>query len=151
MRTKTVGRQGYAVVGLLAAALMLPLRANGQIALPDNGTLNDPRSPIPTLYSANYHQFLTQYYRRDAERLDSDARIFAGMAGKYRAALTADKMPAMMSWRLAAVCEGVASDFNAAARESRELAAIHEEIAGLLVGPARPADGPSFIDAPPVD
>jgi len=141
MRVDHRNRKGYSSIWLLAIALMFPSVGRTQTQDPGYWVEKSPKQTIFNVNGASYHNAIAQRYRQEANRLDSDSRIYADMGEGYRNALTLQKEQHLMSRQIASICEGLAARFHKEARERHDLADIHEDIAKFLKQQGLPVEG----------
>jgi len=125
-------RKGYSSIWLLAVALMLPFAGRAQAQDPGHWIDKSPKQTIFNVNRASHNNAIAERYRQEANRLDADARIYAGMVETYRKSLTLYKEQRPASRQIAAILEGLARRFRKEAQERRDLADMHEAVAQFL-------------------
>lgn len=125
----SVKNWGYMAVWLLAAALIVPVLGVAQSNTPENWSKKDLRQAITTAKTADDHKKIAQFYTRDADRLDGEAKEHAALAEAYKKSPTMHEQKHPMSGATAGHCQWLAQRYTEMAQKERELAKFHEDMA----------------------
>jgi len=129
IETKRANNRGYITVWLLAAALIVPALWATQSQGPETWTKKDLKQAITTAKTAEDHTKIAQFYVRDAERLDAEAKEHVALAEAYKKSPTIHEQKHPMSGQTAGHCQWLANRYTEMAQKERELAKFHEDMA----------------------
>jgi hypothetical protein len=84
---------------------------------------------IVSAKTAQDHERLAKHFDAEADQLDAESNDHQAMVAQYKANPTIDEVKHPMSGRTAGHCQYFADDLHKAAKQARELAADHRDMA----------------------
>lgn len=110
-------------------AVVASVSAFGQARDPQQWNKKDLKEAIATAKTSDDHRRIAEYFKREADRLETEAKDHAELATAYRKSPTSHEQKHPMSGPTAGHCDWLAQRYKTMAQKTRELATMHTKMA----------------------